>query len=968
MIFAKTHFIRFTWNRLLIGFFLPLNLCVWGQSDTDSHLLNIELIGLQPGDVAVLTAEKEVVDVRDTVCFVTDVAAVNIQWQLTSGAWDVGLDIPGYANVPASTLNLASDTSIAITVVPIEGDSSDFYFSWFDDESYAGYSSEFTPGAQPVIEVLDTLYEVPADFSARTLWREYGIILDNSLEIWTPEDAFKLWQSMKELPFTYFSSYYDEAEPTAIYRKSSVPLLHDVTIVSEGDVDIVTMDEDVFVYATPLVVNFDGVKGRYFSKRLHKALLNVVTEFGTLSSVVNNIAADRYGITLLTPGDQLEDLMNETASNFQDFEAWEKVELLSMIEEFPSGFHAQEGLQYIVRRLDGQQNPYYPLAPAIAWTGMNAIEFMGSAFNSEDLAYIHRLILHEKAHFMWEYTFDEDLRNDWIEVGDWFEDPDSESGWSTTQTTEFASDYAHAINPNEDMAESIAYYITNPQVLLTHAPHKYDFIRDRVMHGARYVAMVPEELTFEVYNLFPDYVYPGKIIGSETVLEGAPTEDKEFTFSIQLHVENLETDGGSHAYARFTSPIGTFLDVALSPQNGEVQDSILVGTRTISKHVASGWWNLFSITVRDPAGNERYENSNTFGSALYINNPLEDNDPPEYIDDTYELVLENYTHPNPGDGPAEMQALRVSYDTYDKIPLQRGLTRVAFPPADSASNERYTRDIQSNQFPSNDYEEVKHHSMILPIPYFYPTGDYVPTFFIATDIAGNTSSTYLTEDLENSNANGYSIFAELRDTLYIETEYPDVLAPELDLSSITIDAEPTNPEEPNGETYVHISVDLQDTSDFDEFAAGVQRLEYILRDPLGNDFYFSAWDDLGGANFYYALYPPDVPNAWFTLDIELLLPPGSAPGTWSLIQMKVSDRAQNNQTYNFLEYVHFELIDEPCFEDIDSDGVVSISDLLALLPAFGCDVDCSAEDVDRDGVVGVTDLMLILSRFGESCP
>ena len=932
-----------------------------------AHNLSIEVVGVEAGDLVFLTAEKEVTDLRDTACLGLESDQIILNWHLASGHWDIGIDAPGYASLPAATLHLTADTSITITVEPLAGDSSDFYFSWNDDESYAGYSSEFTPGAQPVIEVLDTLYEVPADFSARTLWREYGIILDNGLEVWTPEEAFKLWQSMKDLPFPYFSSYYHEAVPTAVYRKSSQPLLNDVSIDSSGEVDIVTLDEDVFVYASPLVVNFDGVKGRYFSKRLFKALLNVVTDFGTLSGVVNNIASDRYGVTLLAPGSELEELMSETSSNFQDFEAWEKIELLAMLEEYPQGLQAQEGLQYIVRRLDGQQNPYYPLAPAIAWTGMNTIEFMGSAFNDEDIAYIHRLILHEKAHFLWEYTFDDQLRQDWIEVGDWFEDPESESGWSTTQTTEFASDYAHAVNPNEDMAESIAYYVTNPQVLLTHAPEKYEFILDRVMHGARYVAVVPEELTFEVYNLFPDYVYPGKIVGSETVLHGAPTEDKEFTFSIKLHVENLETDGASHAYARFTSPIGTFLDVALAPQNGQVQDSILTGTRMISKHVASGWWNLYTITVRDPAGNERYENSNTFGSALYINNPLEDHDPPVYIDDTYELTLEAYTHPNPGNGPAEMQAIRVKYDTYDKIPLQRGLTRMAFPPADSLSNERHTRDIQSNQFPSNGYEEVKHHSMVLPIPNFYPTGNYVPTWFIATDIAGNTSSTYLTEDVDNSNANGYDIFAELRDTVFVETPYPDVLPPELDVSSITIAAEPTNPEEPNGETYVHISVDLQDTSDFDEFAAGVQRLRYILRDPLGNDFHFDAWDDLGGAGFYYAVYPPDIPNAWFTLDIELLLPQGSAPGTWSLIQMTVSDRAQNNTTYNFLEYVHFELFEEPCLEDIDQNGVVAVMDLLMLLPQFGCTDGCEDADVNRDGLVGVSDLILILSRIGEAC-
>ena len=40
------------------------------------------------------------------------------------------------------------------------------------------------------------------------------------------------------------------------------------------------------------------------------------------------------------------------------------------------------------------------------------------------------------------------------------------------------------------------------------------------MHGARYVALIAEELTFEVLNLFPDYTYPGKIVGTDVQVVG----------------------------------------------------------------------------------------------------------------------------------------------------------------------------------------------------------------------------------------------------------------------------------------------------------------------------------------------------------------------------------------------------------------------------------------------------------------
>ena len=132
----------------------------------------------------------------------------------------------------------------------------------------------------------------------------------------------------------------------------------------------------------------------------------------------------------------------------------------------------------------------------------NTIEFMSKSFdNSQSLNDTRRLILHEKAHFLWEYTFDDNLKDDWAEIGGWFKDPTSASGWSTYNTTESVSAYAHLKNPNEDMAESIAFYLTNPDKLLNVSVKKYEFIRDRVMHGTRYVAQIREDLTFTVYNL-----------------------------------------------------------------------------------------------------------------------------------------------------------------------------------------------------------------------------------------------------------------------------------------------------------------------------------------------------------------------------------------------------------------------------------------------------------------------------------
>ena len=72
--------------------------------------------------------------------------------------------------------------------------------------------------------------------------------------------------------------------------------------------------------------------------------------------------------------------MSETHTNFQSFPAWEKLQIMGMLEEFPEGMRKQDGLSKLVRRINGQPNPFYPTAPAIAWTGMETIEWMESGF------------------------------------------------------------------------------------------------------------------------------------------------------------------------------------------------------------------------------------------------------------------------------------------------------------------------------------------------------------------------------------------------------------------------------------------------------------------------------------------------------------------------------------------------------------------------------------------------------------
>ena len=127
----------------------------------------------------------------------------------------------------------------------------------------------------------------------------------------------------------------------------------------------------------------------------------------------------------------------------------------------------------------------------------------------------------------------------------------------------FASAYAHGENPNEDMAESIAYFVVTPDKLRSRSPGKYEFVRDRIMQGSFYLAQIREDLTFKVYNLYPDYVFPGKIRRVDITVSGAPEEDKTVRVEIELHALDGVLEGAKHAFARIYSGANTSEDLFL---------------------------------------------------------------------------------------------------------------------------------------------------------------------------------------------------------------------------------------------------------------------------------------------------------------------------------------------------------------------------------------------------------------------
>ena len=60
------------------------------------------------------------------------------------------------------------------------------------------------------------------------------------------------------------------------------------------------------------------------------------------------------------------------------------------------------------------------------------------------------------------------------------------------------------------------------------------------------------------------------------------------------------------------------------------------------------------------------------------------------------------------------------------------------------------------------------------------------------------------------------------------------------------------------------------------------------------------------------------------------------------------------------------LCDLVCNDDLNSDGVVGVQDVLSLLTEFGCTSLCEY-DVNQDGYVSIDDLLQLLSEYGNTC-
>ena len=792
------------------------------------------------------------------------------------GDYAIKVSAPGYRTSPARLVTIpAGRRRHEFRLEPVAPNP--FVFHWEEDQSVAGHEYAAHVNQPVEVEFLDETVAVADPSAAARLRHAYNVLLvDSAAGSWSQEHAYRLWETMRAIPQEVRRPDREQTLPASRWLVSEAEIENDINLVSHADGSrTVTIAAAAFVNAAPRVATVDGKRGIWHSRRLHHALVRYVTDNGRNRKAAEKILEKRFGVMIDTDVPDYELLTAETtaegSSAFQRFHDEELVHLLTALEEMPSGMHKVPGLRYLVRRRDGVSHPLYPAAPAVAWTGAGYIEFMSTAFGQTSLQGIHHLIIHEKAHFLWDHLFADALQAAWITLGGWYEDAESPTGWYTTQTTQFVSAYAHGVNPEEDMAESIAAFILNPDKLKSRAPDKYVFIRDRIMQGDIYLSQIRADLTFEVYNLYPDYVFPGKIRRVDIRVHGGPNEDKDVEVEIELHALDAAAQGAKKAHTRIYSDLGTYFDMWLYPVDAKgnriKEGLVLRGAYMLGKDVRAGYWVPGQIEITDSVGNARFERANDFGWKLYVDNPAEDYTAPTYVEGTAALTVGRATR----EGRA-VQVIRATWQVDEDGDLAECLASI---------------DIKKRNF---DSLYARGHA----------TGDECRAEFVMPDYM--PSSVYALVEIwmedEALNASIYRFNRKERAGLRVElvTPTPDTKAPRVEINHIEISATPTIPDAPNGETVVTIRYRVKDD------ISGHVKTEFGLRDPQGIIHGIRAY-----RKDHRLLFPPpgSLEQTWHS--VTHILPPGSAPGTWGLAEMEVSDRARNVRRYKFTEVIHFEV-------------------------------------------------------------
>ena len=111
-------------------------------------------------------------------------------------------------------------------------------------------------------------------------------LLSDEEESWSMDDSYRLYKMFESLPFNPFGegnevNFETGENVTGIFTLSNDILDRDLELSTVDNIKIARVGKDAFTYASPQIVTVDGIKGKFYSKRLYKAIVNFITDFGS---------------------------------------------------------------------------------------------------------------------------------------------------------------------------------------------------------------------------------------------------------------------------------------------------------------------------------------------------------------------------------------------------------------------------------------------------------------------------------------------------------------------------------------------------------------------------------------------------------------------------------------------------------------------------------------------------------------
>lgn len=464
--------------------------------------------------------------------FLESAEVVNGRFEIANvpdGTYFAKLEVAGYAtSTTQQVIVLDGAARIELAATPLDGVG--FRYQWHEDASRGGHevSSDMAPESAP----------------ARQLFDHYGITLSDEGQPWTQEHAARLLQMMRAVPqpVRAVSQRY-WIKPSSWMLFSGGP--DDLDVTRTPSSDTIRISTAAFSATDPQMTTVEGEHDAYFAMRLHRAIVRYVTNDGVNKVAVDRILAERYGVTT-TVADYATltaSTTSETASSFQPFTPGELVDLISMFEEMPSGFHAIPDLRTVVRRKDGLESP------AVAWTTAGYLELTTAAF-AGNRNEAHHALIREKARF--------------------FMTPTLEAEWSNMGT-------------NEALPDAIADYVRAPQLVRDRSEAGFALIRDRIMHG---------ELALD-----PDAKRPGQIVDVNVRSYDQGDVGTRVVVELGLRTDALTFTGASSAAILMYSETGSSVLMWLSPVNES--GSVVRGELSLVAPVQGGFWRPDQVVVRD---------------------------------------------------------------------------------------------------------------------------------------------------------------------------------------------------------------------------------------------------------------------------------------------------------------------------------------------------------------------------------